>query len=334
MTNLKRIGYSVGDPAGIGADILLSLAQKPFHHQMVVFGCPESLSLRASELGLSIQLERIDYQQPAVANGQGLLHVHPCTVPNPDCAGKPSLENRQAIIQSLEALFDTCLNGDISAMVTGPVSKYHLHTPEQPFAGHTEFFANRAGVNEIMMAFYHPKCLVGLVTTHIPITQVSENITSERIKTCVEKLQTSLALNFGIHNPRIGVLGLNPHAGENGQIGGEDKEIILPTINKLNDSGFHLEGPLAGDTAFLPQNLDKYDGLLAMYHDQGLGPLKALGFGGLVNVTLGLPMIRTSVDHGTAFDIAGLGKADASGLEAAIALAIKLSNKSNSGLVQ
>lgn len=320
----KRIGYSVGDPAGIGADIILQLAQKPFDNEIVVFGCPEALGMRAAQLNLPIKLERVDFSQAPKANGDGLLHVFACPVPYPDCAGKPNIKNREAIIHSLQALFDSCQQQAIAAMVTGPVSKYHLHTTDEPFAGHTEFFANRAGVQDILMAFYHPKCLVGLATTHIPISEVSHAITTARVETCVQKLHQSLVQDFQVKRPLIGVLGLNPHAGESGQIGSEESTTIQPAIDTLKAQGIQVEGPLAGDTAFLPQNLDKYDGLLAMYHDQGLSPLKALGFGALVNVTLGLPMIRTSVDHGTAFDIAGKGLADASGLQSAIQLAGKL----------
>ncbi len=331
MINPKRIGYSVGDPAGIGADIILALAQKPFDAQIVVFGCPENLSHRAKHLGLDIELNLIDYTQPIKKNGCGVLDVHAISLPNAHSIGVPDIANRDAIIDSLKALYQACVDKKIDALVTGPVSKSHLHTEKNPFIGHTEFFAQCAGVQDVMMSFYHPKCLVGLLTTHIPLKDVSAQITASRLQVAMTLLHQSLIKDFGIKDPLIATLGLNPHAGENGQLGQEEEDIIKPTLEKLRKQGIRIDGPIAGDTAFLPHNLEKFDGLLAMYHDQGLAPLKALGFGDLVNYTLGLPVIRTSVDHGTAFDIAGKHMADPSGLQSAIRLAMTLCQERTNG---
>lgn len=327
MKQLKRIGYTVGEPAGIGPDIILMLAQQPFAGEVVVFGCKDVLKSRAKQLGLELHLTDVDFDTPPTANGNGHLSIYHTQMPMSHCQGKPNEANRKSVLQTLDNAYQACFDKKLDAIVTGPVSKADLHVPEQPFTGHTEFFANCAKVSKFMMGFYHPDCLIGLATSHIPLSEVSANITPERLTQCIELLNGSLVNDFGIEKPKIGVLGLNPHAGENGQLGWEELELIIPTIKTLNDNGYHVEGPMPGDTAFIAQNLKRFDGMLGMYHDQTLGPLKALTFGNLVNYTLGLPIIRTSVDHGTAFNIAGTGKADAKALESAILLAFNLAEK-------
>lgn len=320
----KRIAYTVGEPAGIGADIILDLAQAPFQGEVVAFGDMDHLRQRAELLGLNIKLVETDLSAEAKANGQGQLSVYHLPMPDPKVLGKPNAANRKAVLNSLVKAYDVCQAHICDALVTGPVSKAELHTEQEPFSGHTEFFAQKAGVHEYMMAFHTPRSLIGMVTSHIPLNDVAKHITPTRIEQCIRLLQHSLQHDFAKPNPRIAILGLNPHAGENGQLGNEEIKIIMPVIQALSKQGFDLAGPIAGDTAFIGDNLIAYDGFIGMYHDQTLGPLKALNFGQLVNVTLGLPIIRTSVDHGTAYNLAGSGKAHASGLKCAIELAFKL----------
>ena len=336
MSKVKRIAYTPGEPAGIGADLIIALAQHSFDYELVVFGCPEHLALRAHTLGLDLTLNTIDFSTQPTPNGQGRLSVYPIPLEQSDVIGIPNVKNRVAVLSSLREAFKACHQNQCQALVTGPVQKAVLSTQEKSFPGHTEFFAHCAEDEstdtqsitptheDVMMAFYHPSAIVGLATTHIPLLQVPSTLTQALITSRVHLMHQALVGWFKIKQPKMGILGLNPHAGESGHIGTEEIEIIEPAIAKLKAQGLDVTGPLPGDTAFVAQTLNQFDGLLAMYHDQGLGPLKAMGFGQLVNITLGLPIIRTSVDHGTALNLAGTGQANPEGLKSALTLAYQL----------
>lgn len=337
VSKVNRIAYTPGEPGGIGADLILTLAQQPFDFELVVFGCPEHLAHRAMVLGLNLNLSEVNFNQPPQKNGQGQLRIYPIPLKQWDIQGTTSDDNREGILESLRQAFKACYRNQCQALVTGPVHKSVLSTADKPFPGHTEFLAHCAALEisqrgsplnpthqDVMMAFYQPGILVGLATTHIPLNQVSSTLTQTLIASRVHHMNQALVHWFGIQSPKIGILGLNPHAGESGQIGSEEIEVLEPAINNLKTQGLDVVGPMPGDSAFLPECLKEYDGLLAMYHDQGLGPLKSMGFGQLVNVTLGLPIIRTSVDHGTALTLAGTGKARPDGLKSALTLANQL----------
>lgn len=336
-TKVNRIAYTPGEPGGIGADLILMLAQHPFDAEVVVFGCAEQLSHRAKLLNLNIKLHEVDFNKPAQKNGLGHLSLYPIPLEKSDVIGEVYAGNRASILESLKQAFSACYHHQCQALVTGPVQKSVLSTPQEPFHGHTEFLAHCAyshqsdlkaspTMPEVMMAFHHPSIMVGLVTTHIALQSISQTITKDLIKMRTHHLHRALQTWFKKTSPRIGVLGLNPHAGESGQMGHEEIETIEPAIADLQAQGMNIFGPIPGDSAFIPGNLKQYDGLLAMYHDQGLGPLKAMGFGKVVNITLGLPILRTSVDHGTAFPLAGTGKANPEGLLCALKLATDLSS--------
>jgi 4-hydroxythreonine-4-phosphate dehydrogenase len=228
------------------------------------------------------------------------------------------------VLATIERAVSGCLSGEFDALVTGPVQKSVINEIGIPFSGHTEFLAELTDSPQPVMLLVAGTLRVALLTTHLPLREVPDAITPDRIASVLRVLSADLVTKFGIRTPRIAVLGLNPHAGEGGHIGTEEREIIEPTLVTLRREGMALIGPLSADTAFTPEKLRHYDAILAMYHDQGLPVLKHVGFGRAVNVTLGLPIIRTSVDHGTALDMAGTGRADDGSLRAALSLAIEL----------
>jgi 4-hydroxythreonine-4-phosphate dehydrogenase len=239
-------------------------------------------------------------------------------------AGQLDAANSRYVVRTLEYAIDGCVNGDFGAVVTAPVHKGIINDAGIPFTGHTEFFAERTGTAQVVMMLATEQLRVALATTHLPLSEVSRHITADGLRTTLEILHRDLREKFGFAIPRILVLGLNPHAGEGGHLGREEIDVIEPCLAKLRAQGMLLTGPLPADTAFTPKHLDACDAVLAMYHDQGLPVLKYQGFGRAVNITLGLPVIRTSVDHGTALDLAGSGKADASSLRCALDLALEL----------
>lgn len=314
-----RIAITPGEPAGIGPDIVLQIAQQKFSAELVVIADRDMLEQRAQQLKLPLTLE----------NNKQLRIIH-VPLKKPCVPGKLDKANADYVIQTLKMAAEGCLNKQFDAVVTGPVQKSIINEAGSAFSGHTEFFAELAKVAQVVMMLVAKNMRVALVTTHLPLAQVSQAITSQKIEAVLKILQHELKTKFGIAQPKIFVAGLNPHAGENGHLGREEIEIIIPTLNKLRTAGMQLIGPLPADTMFLEKNLQQADAFLMMYHDQGLPVIKFYGFDEAVNVTLGLPFIRTSVDHGTALELAGTGKADARSLKAAINMTIQICHNNNS----
>lgn len=242
----------------------------------------------------------------------------------PAVPGRLDVRNARYVLATLDRALDGALRGEYAAIVTAPVQKSVINEAGVPFTGHTEYLAQASGARQVVMMLVGGGLRVALATTHLPLSAVPAALSIDGLIAVLEVLHADLRSKFGIDAPRIGVCGLNPHAGESGYLGREEVEIIAPALERLRARGLRLEGPLAADTAFVPANARRFDAILAMYHDQGLAPLKYASFGQGVNVTLGLPFIRTSVDHGTALDLAGSGRADAGSMRAAIALAIEL----------
>lgn len=302
------IAVTAGEPAGIGPDLCLALADTELCSDIVVIADPDVLRARATRLG-------IDYPEH--------LQVMPFTCPNPDVCGEPSTANAAALLDSLRLAVDGCRQGKFSALVTAPLQKSIINDAGIPFTGHTEFLAELCDTPKPVMLLVAGDLRVALASTHLPLRSVPDYLTQDGIRDVLNILHADLRTRFGIENPEIVVCGLNPHAGEGGHLGKEDDAVIAPVVRELAAAGLNIRGPIPADTAFTPAAGSK-DAVLAMYHDQGLPVLKYAGFGHAVNVTLGLPIIRTSVDHGTALDIAGTGKADTGSLVAAIELAAKM----------
>lgn len=322
---VKRILITPGEPAGIGPDILLAVASQPWPHDLIAIADITLLEHRAKQLGLPLQFNAIDLDTPRVAHEPGRLKVLHVDLAAPCQPGKLDPQNARYVIQTLELATSLCLNHQAEALVTGPVQKSVMNAAGIPFSGHTEFLAERAGVSKTIMLFVIDHLKVALVTTHLPLTKVPSSITKELLQETLRLLSIGLQQCFGLQHPAIYVCGLNPHAGENGYLGDEEIKVISPTLETLREQGMNIVGPLPADTIFTPHYLEKADVILAMYHDQALPVVKSLGFHRAVNVTLGLPFVRTSVDHGTALDLAGSGKADAGSLAKAIELAIEIS---------
>lgn len=319
---LPQLVLTTGDPAGIGPDLCLQIAHRQLPCGLVVAGDPKLLGQRASQLGLKVELA---LWQPSddTTHQADRLRVWPVATATETTPGKLTAANAAYVLKTISDATRACLMGDFDALVTAPINKASINEAGTSFSGHTEFVASLTGGDPVML-LSAPGLRVALATTHIPLTQVSQNITRERLTRILRTLDKELKQRFGIASPRILVAGLNPHAGENGHLGREEIEIITPVLEALRQEGLNLIGPLPADTLFLPPVLAGSDAVLAMYHDQGLPVLKHLGFGRAVNITLGLPIIRTSVDHGTALELAGTGKADPGSLLAAIDAAIDL----------
>jgi 4-hydroxythreonine-4-phosphate dehydrogenase len=325
MGILPRILLTVGEPAGIGSDIILKIAQLPWTAELVVVGDPALLNARAQQLQLPIQIEPCYLSQAATFHQPGLLKIIPVELAAPCHAGKLNSENAAFVIQCLELATDYCLQRKADALVTGPVHKAILNTAGISFSGHTEFLEQRCNVKKTIMLFIVDKLKIALATTHIPLAEVPKKITIENLVNTIRLLNTELQKYFGCTQPHILVSGLNPHAGEAGYLGREEIEVINPALALLRSEKINVTGPLPADTIFTEKYLKSADAIFAMYHDQALPVIKYIGFDRAVNMTLGLPIIRTSVDHGTALDIAGTGLANAGSLSAAIQLAIELS---------
>ncbi|MEM7358052.1 MAG: 4-hydroxythreonine-4-phosphate dehydrogenase PdxA [Pseudomonadota bacterium] len=319
-----RIAYTLGEPAGIGADIILQVSQQQALTDLVCIGDTRLLGARAAALNLSVTL----LAYPAQPQGPAELCVYHHPLPNHTVLGDADVANAEAVIKSLDVAIDGCLEGEFAAMVTGPLHKGVINDSGRAFSGHTEYLAERTGASLPVMLLATEELRVALVTTHLPLKDVSTAVTDTRIKQVCTILDQDLREKYGIEQPRILVCGLNPHAGEGGHLGREEIETISPALEALREQGLDIVGPLPADTLFTPKYLANADAALAMYHDQGLPVLKALGFGRAANITLGLPIIRTSVDHGTAFDLAGSGTADTGSLETAIAVARQMSKAS------
>lgn len=319
---IHRIAITPGEPAGIGPDICVMLAQQPSADtQRVVIADPRLLSERASQLGLPLTLQPFLADAPARANAASSLDIIPIGLRTPTTPGKLAVDNADYVLETLRAAVQACLDGQVDAMVTGPVHKGVINDAGHPFTGHTEFLADLCRTDLTVMMLATEGLRVALATTHLPLARVPEAITAPLLRAIIRILDTDLRRRFGIANPAILVCGLNPHAGEGGHMGTEERDIIEPVLEQMREKGINLIGPLPADTLFTPKYLDNADAVLSMYHDQGLPVLKFKGFGRASNITLGLPIIRTSVDHGTALDLAGTGKASAGSLLEAIDVA-------------
>lgn len=331
------IALTAGEPAGIGLDLCVALAHQALATEqpaaLVVLADPEALQARAMQLGQHIQLH--PYQGPGripVHLGDGHLQVLPVPLSTPAIAGQLNVANSPAVLAMLDRALAGCQQGEFDAMVTAPVHKGIINQAGIAFSGHTEYLAEKTGTEKVVMMLVGGGMRVALVTTHLPLTQVSAAITPDTLRQTITILHQDLQQQFGIPQPHILVAGLNPHAGEDGYLGREEIDILQPVLAELRTQGFRLTGPLPADTLFSAHNLAQADAFLAMYHDQGLAVLKYASFGEGVNVTLGLPILRTSVDHGTALDIAGSGRADSGSLHSALQLAIQLAQQRRASL--
>lgn len=326
MTKPLRLVITPGCPAGIGPDITTALAQHHHAAQCVVIADKDVLAKRAEQIGQPITI--IDYaaedRTPAPAGSIVVKHI-PLDA---ECVpGQANPKHAPYILQTLETACHMCVSREADALVTGPVNKAVINDANIPFTGHTEFFANATNTDQVVMMLQAKQLRVALVTTHIPLASVSQAITAKRISDVVTILHNDLKTKFGLEKPRIFITGLNPHAGENGYLGREEIDVIEPAMLKLQQQGIDIQGPFPADTVFNPDKLADCDVVLAMYHDQGLPVLKHVGFGQAVNITLGLPIIRTSVDHGTAYALAGSGKANPGSLLAALESALFMANQ-------
>lgn len=324
MDKLPRIAITPGEPAGIGPDLVLALAGQPVPAEVVAVTDPELLEIRAGEIGANITLQEWQPGQAISAHEPGSLHVVPEPLAGPVRPGRLDRRNAPYVVNALDRAIKLCRNGACDALVTGPVQKSVINEAGIAFTGHTEWLAERTHAPRPVMLLTSPELRVALVTTHIPLSRVAGHIRAADLATVIRTLNTELHTRFGIDRPRLLATGLNPHAGEQGHLGDEEQRIIQPTIETLQREGVAVEGPVPADTAFTPARLDHVDAVLTMYHDQGLPVIKARGFGRTVNVTLGLPIIRTSVDHGTALDLAGTGHGDPASLAEAVRLATTL----------
>ena len=325
---IPRILITSGEPAGIGPDTCVVLAQHDWQADLVVAVDAALLSATAAALNLPLAIERYDSSRTVAAHRAGVLKVLHLPTAHPVIAGTPDPGNAAYVIAMLDRACDGCMNGEFAAMVTAPVQKSTLMDAGFAFTGHTEYLAGRSRAALPVMMLVSGRLRVALVTTHLPLAEVPRAITPDRLRTTLRIVHMDLGRHFALGAPRIAVLGLNPHAGESGHLGREEVEVIGPVIRQLQAEGLNVFGPIPADTAFTPQFLATADVVVAMYHDQGLPVIKHAGFGNTVNVTLGLPILRTSVDHGTALTLARTGKADAGSLRAALTLAIELASVS------
>jgi 4-hydroxythreonine-4-phosphate dehydrogenase len=323
-----RIALTPGEPAGIGPDISIQVAQRPLPAPVVVIADPDLLRARARQLGLPLILK--DYQpgSPAQITPAGTLEILPERCARRAISGQADPANAGYILNTIRRAVQGCRQQEFAAMVTGPVNKEVINTAGIPFTGHTEFLAEITGTPNVVMMLATPGLRVALVTTHLALKDIFRHITRERVETTLRITHDSLQKLFRLPMPHLIVCGLNPHAGEGGHLGLEEIEIINPVIEKLQGEGLRISGPKPADTSFLPADLSSVDAVVSMYHDQGLPVLKHLGFGRAVNITLGLPIIRTSVDHGTALELAGSGRSDPGSLEAALLAAVEIARNS------
>lgn len=319
------IAISSGEPAGIGPDICLALAGLSFDARLLVLGDPALLSARAQELGQPLELNIVQAPGATAQHRQGTLCVAPVTAAAPAVPGRLDTRNAGYVLAMIRHGVTLCMDGDADALVTAPVHKSVITESGHPFSGHTEFLAELTGAPLPVMLLVNGELRVALATTHLPLREVADAITAHGVEQLLQVLHTDLSHRFGLAEPRIKVLGLNPHAGESGTLGREELDILQPALERARARGIAAVGPVSADTAFTPTALTGFDAILAMYHDQGLPVIKAHGFGNTVNVTCGLPVIRTSVDHGTALSLAATGRARADSLVAAIHTAIALS---------
>lgn len=326
MTRLPRLVITPGEPAGIGPDICIQLVKNTLAARLAFVVDPDVIRHRAEELGESIKISLCTATREIPAHQAGMFPIIPIACKAPVIAGQLDQANALYVTQTLDHAIELLISQQFDALVTAPVHKGIINDAGINFTGHTEWLAERTHAKLPVMMLASNDIRVALVTTHLPLRQVSQAITAPRLEAVIRILHEDLIQKFHIKTPRIRVCGLNPHAGEGGHLGDEEIEIMEPVINQLRQEGLQLQGPVPADTAFLPNSLSDTDAILAMYHDQGLPVLKYSAFDHAVNVTLGLPIIRTSVDHGTALELAGTGKASPSSLVAAVNMAIEMAS--------
>lgn len=321
-----RLAITPGEPAGIGPDLCVQLAQQAYPAELIAVADPAVLAARARQLRLPLELVPFDPALPAAQHRPGRLPVLAIATAAPVQPGQLNTANARYVLACLDAAVTACGDGCFAALITGPVHKGVINDAGIPFSGHTEYLAERCATPRVVMMLATSGLRVALATTHLPLATVSAALTRADLTTTLRILITDLRARFGIPRPRILVCGLNPHAGEGGHLGREEIEVIGPVLEQIRaeDAEVELLGPLPADTLFTPKYLDYADAVLAMYHDQGLPVLKYKGFGRAVNITLGLPIVRTSVDHGTALDLAGSGKADVGSLRVALDTALEM----------
>ncbi len=319
---ILRLAVTPGEPAGIGPDLIIQLVQRGYPHELVAYTDPDLLQQRAQHLGLPLRLRQPTGTPRPLDCGE--LAIHPLRLAAPAVAGQLNPANSPFVLHSLEQATRDCLRGDCAALITGPVHKGVINDAGIAFSGHTEYLAALTHTANVVMLLATAGLRVALATTHLPLAKVAQTITPALLETVITILHHDLQFRFGLAQPRILVCGLNPHAGEGGHLGTEERDVISPTLDRLRAQGINLQGPLPADTLFTPKYLQQADAVLAMFHDQGLPVLKYVGFGKAVNITLGLPIIRTSVDHGTALPLAGSGEASSSSLSAALDYAVTM----------
>ncbi|MGC9238188.1 MAG: 4-hydroxythreonine-4-phosphate dehydrogenase PdxA [Acidithiobacillus sp.] len=319
-----RLLITMGEPAGIGPDLCLALGEHHLPGTPVVIGSRACLQRRAAELGVGLRLRPWEPEQPWPEAEARSLAVLDLPLPHPCRAGQLEPGNAEAVLRGLDLSVEILSLGLADALVTGPMHKGVINDAGIPFAGHTEYLARLCGVEQVVMMLVGRGLRVALATTHLPLRAVADAIQMESLETTLRILHQALRTDFGLADPRILVAGLNPHAGEGGHLGREELDVIVPVLHALQGEGMRLHGPLPADTLFQPRTLEEADAVLAMYHDQGLPVLKYHAFGAAVNITLGLPIVRTSVDHGTALDLAGTGQAEVSSLLAALNMAAEI----------
>lgn len=324
---IKQIAITPGEPAGVGPELTVQIAQQSWSEQLVAICDKQLLIQRAELLGLPLVVKDFDGKAPAQPHVPGEIFVQHLPMEEKSIPGELNEQNGHYVVDTLAAASQGNMDGLYDAVVTGPVHKGIINRAGVPFSGHTEFFATHSNTSDVVMLLATEGLRVALVTTHIPLAYVAMAITPERLEKMASILHAELITKFGIESPKILVCGLNPHAGEGGHLGNEEITVMEPVLEKLRSEGMNLVGPLPADTLFQEKYLNDADAVLAMYHDQGLPVLKYKGFGNAVNITLGLPYIRTSVDHGTALDLAGKGEADKGSMEVAIKHAIKMANE-------
>lgn len=319
------LAVTPGEPAGIGPDLIARLDPAIFPNPLLAIANLDTLEARAKQLGVNATFHVVTSIDQVRAD---VINVLNQPLASAAVAGRPNPANGQYVIDCLETAVQLCESGDCAAMITGPVNKAVINESGTPFTGHTEWLAERLSTPKVVMMLTSGDLRVALVTTHLPLRAVADAITENEVTTTLNILHRDLIEKFAIKEPNILVCGLNPHAGEGGHLGKEEIEVISPVLSRAREGGMRVVGPLPADTAFTRELLQGADAVLAMYHDQGLPVLKHHAFGDAINITLGLPIIRTSVDHGTAFDIAGTGRADPGSLIAAITLAAQLASRS------
>ena len=324
---LARLALTPGEPAGIGPELSIQYAQLPHDFQLIALADPALLEQRARQLKLPVKL--IEYQNQSEPSGSGRIYYQSTKLIKPSACGLLNPANAAYVLKTLDEAVTGCLNGRFDALVTGPVHKGIINESGIPFTGHTEYLADKTSTEKVVMMLATEEMRVALATTHLPLKAVAQAITRDSLTQVLKILNHDMQTRFGISKPHILVCGLNPHAGEGGHLGTEELDTIIPVLQQLNDQGMNLTGPLPADTLFARKNLQQADAVLAMYHDQGLPVLKYQGFGRAVNITLGLPIIRTSVDHGTALELAGTGQADTGSLHYAIQVALQMASTNN-----